>query len=166
VTTHFTARALGALGLFGIGLVAGWTLRPNAPPSPTVATTQAEPDPPPTLQTFVERAQLGAMIRSIVREEIERGAGHCTPATASAPAAPVTAAPAPEPTAAQVEARDSGQSIIAAARRAGRWTDDDRLRFREALTRVDEAGRAELMRTLLPAINRQEIKLDVHGPPL
>jgi hypothetical protein len=165
--SHSPARALAALGCLGIGFVAGWMSRPAMPPSPAPAATTKEPDEAPAVQAFVERAQLSALLRSIVREELERGGGKCAPATASAPSAPAAAAATPSvPTAEQVEARDSGQSIIAAAHRAGRWTDDDRLRFRDVLRRVDSDGRAELMRTLVPAINRQEIKLDVHGPPL
>jgi hypothetical protein len=120
---------------------------------------------PPALQEFVERAQLGTMIRGIVREEMERSAGRPAPAAAASPSAP-KAETAPEPTAAQVTARDSGQSIIAAARSAGRWTEDDRMHFREAMAGLDDSGRAELLQTLLPAINRQEIKLEFHGPPI
>jgi hypothetical protein len=141
------------------GIAVGLAMRPA--PVETARTT-ASREPPAEISTSLDRAQLASMIRSIVRDEV----GRATPPAPQPATTDEARAPAPpEPTAEQVEAHDRGQSVIASAQRAGHWSEDDRRQFREVLRQVNGAERDELLHTLLPAINRQELKVDTFGPP-
>lgn len=103
------------------------------------------------------------MMRSIVREELDRSR---PPAAAPAILERVPAREAPvEPSAEQLAARDDGMALVAGARNAGRWTQEDRQRFRQLMVKLDAKEREELLSTLIPAMNRQEIKPDVNGEP-
>lgn len=136
------------------GLIAGTALQAVPPPPSSGKTVE--------IHETVDGAQLASLVRTVVREEMAR-----------APAAPVAAVavekerpPTPvEPTAEQLEAHERGQSIVSAAQRVGRWSNQDRDQLRQVFQEVNENERDELLRSLLPAINRQEIKVDVQGPP-
>ena len=155
------SKIIIAVSFAAAGVIAGWALH-SPRGEPPVASVRGEEAPAP-LAPVIERAELGALIRAIVHDELERA----SPRAAAAPVAS-TAKQAPDDTPAsaeQVAARDSGQSLIEGARRAGRWTEDDRQRFGEVMVGVDAAGREELFQLLIPAFNRQEIKLETHGAP-
>jgi hypothetical protein len=152
--------AMGAVG--AVGVAAGWGLhapaRDRTPTAPVEAPARA---PAPT----VEGAQLALLFRSIVREEMERALPRAAvpPANVAKETVP---APPPAPTAEQMAARDRGLAIVDGALSARRWTQEDKQQLRSLLPQLDEATRIELVRSLLPAINRQEIKMETQGSPL
>jgi len=56
--------------------------------------------------------------------------------------------------------------VIREALARGVWGDEQASVFRALLGRVDDEGRAELMASLLPAINEGRLRLTTEGPPL
>src|SRR5262249_2479099 len=106
----------------------------------------------------LDGAQLASLIRGVVREEM----GRVQPAaTAVQEKEPVRAEPSVE----QVEAHERGQDLVAAAQRTGHWTSEDRHQLRALMSQLSATDRDDLLHTLIPAINRQEVKVDLVGPP-
>jgi hypothetical protein len=155
------SRLAIAVVFAGAGLALGLVLRSSSPPPPPapVRPDATRLDPVTVVSSPTTAAQLAPMIRTIVREELERA----QPA-AAARAEPPEPVAAPLPTAEQVQAHEHAQTVIAAALRTGRWTREDQSQLRELMSQLNEAERQNVVHTLLPAINRQELKIEGPGP--
>ncbi|REG29821.1 hypothetical protein ATI61_107518 [Archangium gephyra] len=101
-----------------------------------------------------------ADIRRIVREELAALREELANARVSANATP------PEPTPESVEALARGHRLIDAALSSRRWTNQDAQMMREILAQLDPAQQKEVLQRLIPAMNRQEIRVSgLMGPP-
>jgi hypothetical protein len=102
----------------------------------------------------VDEAALRSVIRDVLREELRSAQSATEPAPS----------PRVAPTAENVTAHDKGLECIRSARARRHWTSDDVATMRELLQQMTQEQRDEVLHTLLPAINRGEIAIDVHGP--
>jgi hypothetical protein len=112
------------------------------------------PAPPVARATYVAAPAIPAeSIRSAVRDALrEERHEACAPAPAPPPPPPP---PEPDPA-----ALDSGRALVSAALAARRWGPDETADLRALLPQLSDAQRAELLRTLLPAVNRGEIEVN------
>jgi hypothetical protein len=155
-------RYLGVAALLAAAFFAGRLGRSFSPP---VSSPPPQPVPPLLRARAVPGVvcpadSLGAeQVRDIVREELGR----------AAPPARQTTNPRPEPpppTVEQVTASDQALTVVSEARQVGRWTAADREQLRRLLPQLDPRQREALQEELIPAINNQELRLDLPGPPL
>jgi hypothetical protein len=99
-------------------------------------------------------------LRSVLREEIDRALdGHR--AAQEDPQAPAKPPATPEQTAAFGRAAD----LLHGARDRQHWTEQDRDKLRSLLPQLAPQDLAEVLHTLVPALNRGEIQIDFKGPP-
>jgi hypothetical protein len=138
------------------GLFVGLHLRPATPPA---AAPEARPSSVASTQPPIDQQQLAAEIRAVVREELARNHNEAPAPNQEPPPA------AALPTVEQVTAQDQAHAVVDGARRSGHWTEEDRAQLRQQLPQMSDAQRDEVLTTLIPAINRQEIKIDVRGAP-
>jgi hypothetical protein len=61
-------------------------------------------------------------------------------------------------------AYQTASSVVTTAVAAKRWTEEDKETFTSALGLLTNNQRMELMDRLIPAVNRSEIAVEVHGP--
>jgi hypothetical protein len=155
------SRLVIAVVFAGAGLALGLALRssPSLPAPAPVRPDATRFDPVTVVSGPTNPAQLASMIRAIVREELERA----QPVAAARAEAPERAADH-LPTAEQVQAHERAQTVVAEALRTGHWTKEDQSQLRELMPQLNEVERQDVVHTLLPAINRQELKVDPPGP--
>jgi hypothetical protein len=150
---------IGMMSCVALGFaVARWS---SAAPPPANRAEAAMPAAtvamrPVTISTSgrVDEAALRGVVRDVLREELRSA----QPAAAPAP-------PSPLPTAASVDAHDKGLELVQSARARRHWTSDDVAAMRHLLPQLTQEQREEVFHTLLPAFNRGEIAVDVHGLP-
>jgi len=143
------------MALVGVGVGGGYLL----------CALRAQPQPPaPVVRGTVERAPVvvtdrglsEAELRRIVREEL--AAGRPGQDAASAPEPAHSAQPPGDPA-----ALDEGMRRVAQAIAKRRWTPDDAVALERALEIASPEQRAAIFHTLIPAMNRGEIKLTYRG---
>lgn len=128
-------------------------------------TAKAAPFSPPTPATLVfnsgpgvDPQNLREEIRAAIRDELRRadheseGADH--------------AATRPPPTPQNLEAAERATSLFESARRAGRLDEAECLQMRDAFQAMDFDAAQALSRQLIPAINRDEIRIYGNVMPL
>lgn len=72
----------------------------------------------------------------------------------------------PHPRSAEaLAAQGRAEKIVAEAKQAGRWTDAERDRLREAFATADDDARLAILRDLSVAFNSGKLALESHGPP-
>jgi hypothetical protein len=148
-------RNVVAIALVGLGAGGGYLLGAMAAPAPAAQ----------VVHDRVERVAVGdhglseAALRRIVHDELAGAQGQGgSGAPGAAPAAP--AAPPGNPVAFADGMRRADQAI---AQR--RWTRDDAAALGHAFDTMSPDQRAAVLRTLIPAINRGEVRLAYRGEP-
>lgn len=107
----------------------------------------------------IDEVALRREIRQVLQEELRsldreaRVAAENTPKEPQPPSAEANAA-----------LRDSHR-LLQTAIRAHRWTDRDVTELRALMSQLTEAQRDEVRATLVPAINRGELTMEISGPP-
>jgi hypothetical protein len=103
----------------------------------------------------VDEAGLRGVIRDVLRDELKGArADEARSATAS-----------PAPTVENIAAHDKGLQLIASARARGDWTHEDAQALRQQMPQMTQEERDEVLHTLLPALNRGELKIDFRDMP-
>jgi hypothetical protein len=147
-------RILLAVVLVGVGAGGGYLLgAPGAPPPPA----QVVHDRVERVPVAVGDGLSEAALRRIVHDELAAQRQGESDAAATAPAAP--AAPPPGNPAAFGEGMRRVDQAIAQRR----WTRDDAAALGRALDTMSPAERTTVLHTLIPALNRGEIKLAYRG---
>lgn len=93
-------------------------------------------------------------LRRVVREELAAGSS-----------AHPAAAPAPAARAADPAVLETGMQRVTAAIARRLWTHDDAIALGHTLEAATSEQRTEILHTLIPALNRGEIKLNYRGEP-
>jgi predicted lipid-binding transport protein (Tim44 family) len=147
-------RILLSIGLVGLGGGGGYLLAaPDAPPP----AAQVGHDRVERVPVAVGDGPSEAALRRIVHDELASAPGQVgSGAAGAAPAAPAT--PPGNPVAFGDGMRRVDQAI---AQR--RWTRDDAAALGRALDPMSPDQRTTVLRTLIPAINRGEVKLAYRG---
>jgi hypothetical protein len=96
------------------------------------------------------RAEIGRIVRDALRDGMQ---------PAAPPPAHVEASPE------VLEALTSGQELVRGALEAKVWTEAESRDLKTIFTRVGPEQRDEILATLLPALNRGDLKPDFVGPP-
>jgi hypothetical protein len=155
--------SVSAIVVFSVAgsFIAGWMLRPstNLPAAPVQAPSQPVAAPfQPRFSTIspADRDELLTEVRAVVRDELAK-----RPSEEKSSAEPEKSQ---LPSADQVQAGEHAHTIIDRALSSKRWTEEDREQFREQTRDLTDQQKMELYRSILPAVNRQEIKVEVHGP--
>lgn len=146
---------------FVVGYVGG--AHTGAEPNPSTPPSSAEPsrDPPPAARGIGE-----AELRRIVREEmavLPRAATEAPSPSVREDARADEAAAEPAPAAA-VAAFDAGAQRVRNAIAARQWTREDAQMFARELNDMTPQQRDEVLQTLVPALNRGEIRRSYRGP--
>ena len=152
-----------AAGAFVVGrLIPRDTAAPSTPPlaQPMAGAAPAASRTAGSSARTLDQRQLDA-IRRAVRDEVnaaiaERDAEH------SAEEPPAADESTPE-TPGNLAAAASAQALVEAARRSRRWKREDAASLRSAIAKMNAAQRDEILSTLIPAVNRGEIKPDYPG---
>jgi hypothetical protein len=138
--------------LLGLGVTGGYLLHAPRAESPERFRVVRESVERPVI--VAGRSVSEETLRRIVREEL---------ATRSA-AEPGTQRPAsPAPSLANPAAFDEGMQLVHHAIAQRQWTPEDATALAHVLDTASPEQSAELLRTLVPAINRGEIKLTQQG---
>ena len=145
-----------ALSVIALGLAVGggYLLGSTRAQEPAPALVARTPDAHPAV-AVVERGLSEADLRRVVQQEL--AAREPAPERAKEPA-PAPAAPAGNPAAFDDGMRRVNQAI---ARR--QWTREDAMAMARTLDTLSPEQRATLLRTLVPALNRGEVKLTFRG---
>jgi hypothetical protein len=151
-----TRRTVSAIALAGLGLGGGYLL--GALPAPSLPPAQVVHDVVERAPPGGDRGVSAAELRRVVREELAAAPGQraVAPGVDLAPAAP----PPGNPVALADGLRRVDQAIA-----QQRWTRDDAAALGRALDAMSVDQRAQVLRTLVPAINRGAIKLAYRGEP-
>jgi hypothetical protein len=153
--------AIVALVCGGVGVVAGRGQRPSAAPAPPVReVVRAVPGESRVVVTpgapGLDPEALQDDIRELLREELAERDGPDGDTAVEAAVAPTTD---------NLAAAERGQDVVASAIAAGHWTEADAIELRALALEMTQGQREEVAHTLVPAINRQELRLDYAGPP-
>lgn len=124
--------------------------RPAAAPA-----SPARPAVVALAEPTARRGEMAQLVREAVRAE--SAAAAATSAAAKAP---------PPPTPANLAAFDSGQRVVHRAFETGVWTEAARDQLQDLMVEMNGEGRANLLRRLIPALNRGDVRFDGSGPPL
>jgi hypothetical protein len=65
-----------------------------------------------------------------------------------------------------IEAYAQAHELVRAALSSGYWTDENVQELRQSLAYLTDEQREEILRILIPAINRGEVAVETSGPPL
>jgi hypothetical protein len=115
------------------------------PPSTTVAAAFDSP---------ALRREIRQMLQEELRAFASTGAGSASPAAKPEP---------PPPSAESVAATEQAHRLLEAAATARRWTDRDREQLRVLLPQLTNEQRQEILTSLIPAVNRGDIKVETTG---
>jgi hypothetical protein len=152
-------RLILSVALVGLGVGGGYVLGSQRaqPQSPAVARDRAERAP----IVVADRGLSEAELRRVVKEELAAGGqaggqpGGQGEGSAREPAKP---APAASPA-----VLDDGMRRVHQAITKRQWTRDDAIALSRTLEAASPEQRAAILRTLVPALNRGEIKLTYRG---
>jgi len=150
-------RLILSVALVGLGVGGGYVLGSQRaqPQAPAVARDRAERAP----IVVADRGLSEAELRRVVKEELAAGApgqpGGQGEGSAREPAKP---APAASPA-----VLDDGMRRVHQAIAKRQWTRDDATALSRTLEAASPEQRAAILRTLVPALNRGEIKLTYRG---
>lgn len=149
-------RILLSIALVGLGAGGGYLLSAlRTPPPAQVVHDRVERAP----AAGGDRGLSEAELRRVVHDELGGAQGQ---GSAGAPgAAPAPAAPPPG----NPVAFNDGMRRVDQAIAQRRWTRDDAAALGRALDTMSPDQRAAVLRTLIPAINRGEVKLAYRGEP-
>jgi hypothetical protein len=148
-------RVILAVALVGLGAGGGYvlgSLRAQPQTSAPVVRRQAERSP----VVVADRGLTEADLRRVVKEELAAGGLGQGGGSAREPVAP---APAP----ANPVAFDDGMRRVNQAIAQRRWTPDDAAALDRALEAASPEQRAAILHTLVPALNRGDVKLTYRG---
>jgi hypothetical protein len=135
--------------LLGLGATGGYLLHAPRAESPVPFRIVREPVERPVV--IADRSVSEETLRRIVREELAAR-------SAVQPSTQRPAPPAPNPA-----AFDEGMQLVQHAIAERRWTPEDATALDHVLDAASPEQSAEILRTLVPAINRGEIKLPHRG---
>jgi hypothetical protein len=144
-------RGLFEVVLIAAALLVGRMTKPVAAPiekSECVVTSEVHD---------IDRVALRAEIREAVRLAMPTCDAHA-----------VAVAPVLVPSTPTVEGDDAferGQSLVAAAQRARRWTENDVSELRPLMAQMSDEQRGQILRTFLPMVNRGEVVVEFVGAP-
>lgn len=163
-----TTVLVGVLGLI-VGAGAMWVVAPDGKPAAVAAVPR--PSPARIEPAVAPGPALGAVaLRSAIRDEVRAAlqdqaaalrAEQAAPANGPAPVDGATAAaepPAPTPV------YQAARAHLAERTADGSWTDADRDRLRIALGDMTPDERQEIMKAVIVAANRGQLKVRVQGP--
>jgi hypothetical protein len=94
----------------------------------------------------------------MLQEELRAFAG-----SATSSASPATKPEPPPPSAQSVAATEQAHRLIEAATTARRWSERDREQLRVLFPQLTNEQRQEILTSLLPAVNRGDIKVETTG---
>ena len=154
ITILGLVACVGGLG-YALGSQGHPAPAPVAPAPSAVTTTTIDVSTP---ATPVDPAILTAEVRAAVRAELAAN-------RAQTAQRPETAAPSMSALADSVQAADRAHAVVAAAQAKGRWTAEDRDALRPLFASMTDDDRRDVLSTLVPAVNRQEIQLDPRVSP-
>jgi hypothetical protein len=158
------SRALDRLVTGGVcllvgALVAQWAGR-RTPFERPPAVTRAAALSAPAEDARGERLSRAELV-SVLRSELTQALARCAPA---ATASPVAGAPPARPSAEQERTRTTAMNLVQTAIRDGHWTHEQALQLRPLLAQLPQEAQAELLTTLMGAINQGQMTSDI--PPL
>jgi hypothetical protein len=152
-----------SMALLGLGAAGGYlfgSLRAQPPLSALVVPERAERAP----SVVADRGLSEAELRRVVHEELAASGQGQAEGQGGAGGSGATPAP-PAAAAGNPAAFDAGMRRVDQAIAQRRWTRDDAAALGRTLDTVSPDQRAAILRTLIPAINRGEIKLAYRGEP-
>ncbi len=151
-----------AAALFVAGGAGGYLLAPGATTEPSRPPDDAALARP---AAAASRGLTEADVRRVIRDELAAMPTRSAPAAASGEEAPGSDdEPAPTLSPAAASALQAAHERIERARAAKEWTRDDAAVLSAALEVLQPAQRDELLHTLIPALNRGEVRLAYRGP--
>jgi len=146
-------KVIASIVLVALGASAGYLLGAASPrPAPVVPAARVAVEHPPIVVT--DLAPSAAELRRIVRAELAAGDRD---QPAAAPAAPPPAPPG------DPAAFDAGMQRVHQAIAQRRWTRDDAAALGRTLDALSPDQRTAILHTLIPALNRGEIRLAYRG---
>jgi hypothetical protein len=107
----------------------------------------------------LDQAALERAVRDAVRSELAVRGEPVAPQAHEVPAPPTVTTK----TAETIAAADQGHRIVAAAVAARRWTRADAAALRASLGAMDTEDRQVVLAQLVPAVNRDEVKVELDG---
>lgn len=129
----------------------------------TLHATQANPAPSEPTRETASPTESPRRLAHLIRKEIRQAMANESPDNRRAREEAEVVAQvlaSPENRAAYA----SATQVVAGAVATRRWTEEDKVAFRAAFSHLTNEQRAELMRTLAPAINRGELQVEIRGP--
>ena len=147
-----------SVALVGLGVGSGYllgALGAGREPRPSLPTAVVRDERAPVV--VGGRGLSEADLRRVVKEEL---AARPTEDGRVAPQAESSEPPATDPT-----ILDEGMRRVDQALAQRQWTRADAIALGRTLERASPAQRTQILRVLVPAVNRGEIKLTYHGPP-
>ncbi len=155
--------SIGLAASMGIAFLVGVCFAPRAasqPPGPKPAAAA-----PARAATVIDTAALDDHIQQVIRSEL---AAAKAPGAGGPPAGKNetwTEKRVDDPVSGSLVAAEQGRQIVDTALSSHRWTADDAARFHELRRQMNADQQRELLHLLIPAINRQEVKVDFHKRP-
>jgi hypothetical protein len=147
-------RFLLSVVLVGLGAAGGYLLGSLRGPPPTAA---------PVVRGVVERQPVVIADRGLSEAELRRVVHEELAASGAAPRGAAAGEAAPPPPPADPVAYDDGMRRVGQAIAQRRWTPDDTAALDRTLEAVSPEQRTAILRVLVPALNRGEIKLTYRG---
>jgi hypothetical protein len=147
-------RFILAIALVGLGTGIGYVLGARrADPQPSAPVVRGSAERTPII--VADRGLSEADLRRVVKEELAAGS--------PAQRADRTGEPAPSAPPVDPAAYDDGMRRVKQAIAQRRWTPEDAAALDRTLEAVSPEQRAQLLHTLIPALNRGAIKLSYRG---
>jgi hypothetical protein len=160
-TTRAVALA-GGLGLLigaGMVFVAGGararSAAATAPETPVAAAADDRPAAAPVLAA--------AALRAAIRDEV-RSAVHDEAVAVAQPAAETTPAPAPKEPALPTPSYEKAKAHVSERLAQGSWSEADRERMQAMLGDMSDEERSEVMRAVIVAANKGQLRVQLAGP--
>jgi hypothetical protein len=156
---------VATVAAYGAGRASSGTpaVVPPAVAPPMTATRAGSPDLRPAMRASVD-PELRDAIRDVVRGELKAALAEHDAVLVQHAQAAAAAADEPDPGGDERAAVARGHALVDAASASGRWTRNDVDALSDAMVRMTRAERDEILSTLIPSINRGEIKPDFAGP--
>jgi hypothetical protein len=147
--------------LLGVGGASGYLIAPRATETPSGSRSDAALARP---AAAAPRGLTEADVRRVIRDELSALPAPSAPAAASGEGRPGdAAAPAAILSPAEANALQAAHERIDRALAAREWTQGDAAVLAAALDVLPTTQRAELLQTLVPALNRGEVRLAYRG---
>lgn len=158
-----TRGVLWSAAIVVVGVGAFLAGQQNAPARPVTSPRPLPVHPTPVTMPVQAPVLDPAALRAAIREEL-RAELAALPAAHSGVTPVTPQASAPPPTAEHVAATEKGHRIVSDAVGAKRWTRRDAQALAEQLALMDAEGRRDVLAQLIPAVNRDELRVEVEGP--